>query len=56
MNGSSNMDERTLHEIYLPAFEMAVKEGKTRSVMCAYNAVNGEFCSENKMLLTDILR
>ena len=56
MNGSSNMDERTLHEIYLPAFEMAVKEGKTRGVMCAYNAVNGEFCSENKMLLTDILR
>lgn len=56
VSGSSNLDERTLHEIYLPAFEMAVKEGKTRSVMCAYNAVNGEFCSENKMLLTDVLR
>lgn len=56
MNGSSNVDERTLNEIYLPAFEMAVKEGKTRSVMCAYNAVNGEFCADNKMLLTDILR
>ncbi|MDO5422479.1 MAG: glycoside hydrolase family 3 C-terminal domain-containing protein [Eubacteriales bacterium] len=56
MSGSSNMDERTLREIYLPAFEMAVKEGKTRSVMCAYNAINGVFCSENKKLLTDILR
>lgn len=56
MNGSSNIDERTLHEIYLPAFETAVKEGKTRGLMCAYNAVNGVFCAENKMLLTDILR
>lgn len=56
MSGSSNMDERTLHEIYLPAFEAAVKKGGTRSVMCAYNAINGTFCSENKTLLTDILR
>ena len=56
MNSSSNVDERTLREIYLPAFEMAVKEGKTRSVMCAYNAINGVFCSENKKLLNDILR
>lgn len=56
MSGTSNLDERTLHEIYLPAFEMTVEEGKTRSIMCAYNAVNGTFCSENKMLLTDVLR
>ena len=56
MNGSSNVDERTLYEIYLPAFETAVKEGKTRGVMCAYNAVNGEFCSDSKELLTNILR
>lgn len=56
MSGSSQMDERTLHEIYLPAFEAAVKKGKTRSIMCAYNAINDTFCSENKMLLTDILR
>ena len=56
MSGSSNLDERTLHEIYLPAFEAVVKKGKTRSIMCAYNAINGEFCAENKMLLTDILR
>ena len=56
MSGSSNLDERTLREIYLPAFEAVVKKGKTRSLMCAYNAINGTFCSENKMLLTNILR
>ncbi|MCI9336124.1 MAG: glycosyl hydrolase [Lachnospiraceae bacterium] len=56
MSGSSNLDERTLHEIYLPAFEAAVKKGKTRSIMCAYNGINGTFCAEDKMLLTDILR
>ncbi len=56
MSGSSNLDERTLHEIYLPAFETAVKKGKTRSIMCAYNGIGGTFCAENKMLLTDILR
>ncbi|MCM1193120.1 MAG: glycoside hydrolase family 3 C-terminal domain-containing protein [Lachnospiraceae bacterium] len=56
MSGSSNMDERTLYEIYLPAFEAAVKKGGTRSVMCAYNAINGTFCAENKQLLSDILR
>ena len=56
MSGSSEVDERTLHEIYLPAFEKVVKEGKTRSLMCAYNAVNGEFCAENRILLTDVLR
>ncbi|MCM1220284.1 MAG: glycoside hydrolase family 3 C-terminal domain-containing protein [Lachnospiraceae bacterium] len=56
LSGSSQVDERTLREIYLPAFEIAVKEGKVRSVMNAYNAVNGTFCAENKELLTDILR
>jgi beta-glucosidase len=56
MSGSSQVDERTLHEIYLPAFEAVVKNGKARSLMCAYNAINGEFCAENKMLLTDTLR
>lgn len=56
MSGSSNLDERTLHEIYLPAFETAVKKGKTRGIMCAYNGINGTFCAENKMLLNDILR
>jgi beta-glucosidase len=56
MTGNSLVDERTLHEIYLPAFENAVKKGRTRSIMAAYNAVNGTFCSENKTLLKDILR
>ena len=56
MSGSSEVDERTLHEIYLPAFETAVREGKTRGLMCAYNALNGTFCAENRELLTDILR
>ena len=56
LSGSSWVDERTLREIYLPAFEMAVKEGGVRSVMNAYNAINGTFCAENKRLLTDILR
>lgn len=56
MSGSSQVDERTLHEIYLPAFETVVKEGKARSLMCAYNAINGTYCAENRLLLTDILR
>lgn len=56
MTGNSCMDERTLHEIYLPAFEAAVKKGQTRSIMCAYNAINGDFCAENNELLTKILR
>lgn len=56
MSGSSNLSERALHEIYLPAFESAVKKGGTNSVMCAYNAVNETYCAENKKLLTGILR
>ena len=52
----SRMDERTLHEIYLPAFETAVREGRPWSLMCSYNRVNGTYASENRLLLTDILR
>ena len=53
---SSDLSERTLREIYLPAFEMAVKEGKTRGIMSSYNPVNGVWASENRKLLTQILR
>ncbi len=56
MSCSSEMDERTLWEIYLPGFEAAVKEGKPKTVMCSYNKINGVFSSENKELLTEILR
>ncbi|MEM6700234.1 MAG: glycoside hydrolase family 3 C-terminal domain-containing protein, partial [Bacteroidota bacterium] len=50
------VDERTLREVYLPHFKKSVPEGKPASIMSAYNAVNGDFCGSNKMLLTDILR
>lgn len=56
MTGDSVVDERTLHEIYLAAFEMVVKEAAPESIMCSYNRINGEFSAENKELLTDILR
>lgn len=50
------VDERTLHEVYLSAFEGPIARGGAWSVMSAYNQVNGEFCSENAYLLTDVLR
>lgn len=56
MSSSSNVDERTLREIYLPAFETAVKKSQPYTVMCSYNKVNGTFASENPHLLTEILR
>lgn len=52
----SVVDERTLREIYLTAFELAVREGHPKSVMCAYNKLNGVYCSDDRRLLTDILR
>ncbi len=53
---SNEADERTMREIYLKPFEMAVKNSKPTTVMCAYNLVNGILASENKWILTDILR
>ena len=50
------VDERTLREIYLTGFEIAVKEGNARSIMTSYNQVNGTYANENKHLLRDILR
>lgn len=56
MNGDSRLDERAFREIYLAPFETAVKEGHPATVMCAYNKINGIHASDNKKLLTDILR
>lgn len=56
MTSDSVVDERTLREIYLSAFEIAVKEAKPWTVMCSYNRVNGDYASENHRLLTEILR
>jgi beta-glucosidase len=53
---NAEVDERTLREIYLPAFETAVKKAKPWTVMCAYNKLNGTYCSENHKLLVDILK
>ncbi len=54
--GSSVVDERTLREIYLPAFETIVKEAKPWTVMCSYNRINGDYASQNYHLLTEILK
>lgn len=56
MASDSVMDERTLREIYLTGFEIAVKESNAKSIMSSYNRVNGVYANENKHLLQEILR
>ncbi|MDQ1003479.1 beta-glucosidase [Neobacillus niacini] len=56
MSVDAIVDERTLREIYLASFENAVKKSQPWTVMCSYNKVNGEYASENKTLLNDILK
>ena len=56
MRVDAQVDDRALREIYLPAFEKVVKDAAPTSVMCAYNAINGTFSSENHWLLTELLR
>lgn len=56
MTIDARVDERTLREIYLAGFERAIKKAKPWTVMCAYNRVNGDYCSEHERLLTRILR
>ena len=56
MSVSAEVDERTLREIYFPAFETAVKKAQPWTVMCSYNRLNGTYASEHKWLLTDVLR
>jgi beta-glucosidase len=53
---SAEVDDRALREIYLPAFERVVKLSQPWTVMCAYNKVNGIYCSEHHWLLTEVLR
>jgi beta-glucosidase len=54
--GSSQVDERTMREIYLSQFEMAVKESQPWTVMCSYNRINGVYAADHQYLMTDILR
>ncbi|MBR3040886.1 MAG: glycoside hydrolase family 3 C-terminal domain-containing protein [Lachnospiraceae bacterium] len=56
MRSDSVIDERTLREIYLKAFEMTVKNAQPTTIMASYNLINGKYSCENKWMLTDVLR
>jgi beta-glucosidase len=56
MGGNSVIDERTLRELYLLPFEIAIEQGHPGSVMCSYNRLNGDYACENAHLLTDVLK
>jgi beta-glucosidase len=56
MRVSADVDDRTLRELYLPAFEKVVTEAQPATVMCAYNKINGVYASQHRWLLTDLLR
>ncbi len=56
LTNSSNCDERTMREIYLPAFEIAVKKSQPATIMHSYNLINGTYAGESSWLLTDVLR
>ncbi len=56
MASDSVVDERTFREVYLTNYEIAVKEGKPKSIMSSYNKINGTYANEDKTLLSDILR
>ncbi len=53
---NAKVDKRALYEIYFPAFKAAVQEAKTEAIMCAYNKLNGPWCSENEILLNTVLK
>ncbi len=56
MTINAKVDTRALYEIYFPAFKAAVQEAQTQAIMCAYNKLNGPYCSENEMLLNKVLK
>ena len=56
MTDSSDVSQRTLQEIYLPAYEAAVRQGQVGSVMCSYNRINNVYSCENPGLLTTVLK
>ena len=56
MGGNDTIDERTLRELYLLPFELAVEQGHPGSVMCSYNKINGDYACENEHVLSDVLK